>query len=182
MKSETVTCNTIKLRKIQIYYIIYYICNCSVWKCLSALMNVCLVWFIMFHQHSFNSENNKTIRNTFSIKQFGSRPGPNCVGPDLNPNCLRETSSLISIQNCFWLTLADKELTSFFIFAAFYLFQLSMHLMGYSFWLDALILEWYIIYIEGSQLINSKLNYLRIPFFIHVVANSVDPDEMRHFV
>ena len=37
-----------------------------------------------------------TIRNTFSIKQFGSRSGPMCVGP-----CLRETSSLISIQNCF---------------------------------------------------------------------------------
>ena len=47
----------------------------------------------------------KVTRNTFSIKQFGSRPGPMCVGP-----CLRETSTLISIQNCFWLTLADEEL------------------------------------------------------------------------
>ena len=47
----------------------------------------------------------KMTRNTFSIKQFGSRSGPMCVGP-----CLRETSSLISIQNCFWLTLGDEEL------------------------------------------------------------------------
>ena len=58
----------------------------------------------------------KQIRNTFSIKQFGSRSGPMCFGP-----CLRETSSLISIQNCVWLTLADEELTGFFIYAAFYL-------------------------------------------------------------
>ena len=39
------------------------------------------------------------------------------------------------------------------------------------------------IYIEGSQLIISKLNYISFsedPFFIHV-ANSVDPDEMRPF-
>ena len=41
-----------------------------------------------------------------------------------------------------------------------------------------------IIYREGSQLIISKLNYISFsvdPFFI-LVANSVDPDEMRHFV
>ena len=40
------------------------------------------------------------------------------------------------------------------------------------------------IYIEGSQLIIAKLNYISLsvhPFFIFV-ANSVDPDEMRHFV
>ena len=40
------------------------------------------------------------------------------------------------------------------------------------------------IYGEGSQLIIFKLNYISFsvdPFFIHV-ANSVDPDEMRHFV
>ena len=97
-----------------------------------------------------------------------------CVGP-----CLRETSSLISIQNCFWLTLADEELTGFFIFAAFY-----WHLMGSSFRLDALILGWSIKKREVSQLIISKLNYISFsvdPFFI-LVANNVDPDEMRHFV
>ena len=40
------------------------------------------------------------------------------------------------------------------------------------------------IYIEGSQLRIAKLNYISFsvhPFFI-LVANSVDPDEMRHFV
>ena len=30
------------------------------------------------------------------------------VRPDLGLNCLGETPSLISIQNCFWLTLADR--------------------------------------------------------------------------
>ena len=58
---------------------------------------------------------NKKIKNTFSIKLFGSRSGPMClalfarnVKPDLDPKL-------------FWLTLADEELTGFFIFAAFYL-------------------------------------------------------------
>ena len=40
------------------------------------------------------------------------------------------------------------------------------------------------IYIEGSQLIIAKFNSISFsvhPFFI-IVANSVDPDEMRHFV
>ena len=40
------------------------------------------------------------------------------------------------------------------------------------------------MYIEGSQLIISKLNYIFFsvdPFFI-LVANSVEPDEMRHLV
>ena len=40
------------------------------------------------------------------------------------------------------------------------------------------------IYIEGPQLIIAKLNY--ISFSVHPIlileANSVDPDEMRHFV
>ena len=36
-------------------------------------------------------------------------------------HCVFGTSSLIWIQNCFSLTLADGELTGFFIFAAFYL-------------------------------------------------------------
>ena len=57
--------------------------------------------------------------------------------------------------------------------------------MGYSFRLDALMLGWSIsVYRSVSQLIISKLNYISFsedPFFIHV-ANSVDPDEMRHFV
>ena len=64
----------------------------------------------------FQKNNKKKIKNIFSIKPFGSWSGPMCVGP-----CLRETSSLISIQNCFWLTQADEELTGFFIFAAIYL-------------------------------------------------------------
>ena len=40
------------------------------------------------------------------------------------------------------------------------------------------------LYIEGSQLIIAKFNYISFsvhPFFIRV-ANSVDHDEMRHFV
>ena len=74
-----------------------------------------------FLQSDIFQKNNKTIRHTFSINQLGSRSGPMCVGP-----CLRETPSLISIQNCFSLTLADEELTGFFIFYGI-LFALTMY-------------------------------------------------------
>ena len=66
------------------------------------------------------------------------------------------------------------------------LFALTMYaLNGHGFFLPIrCILGWSIIYIAGSKLIIAKLNYISFsvhPFFI-LVANSVDPDEMRHFV
>ena len=70
------------------------------------------VWLLIFFKVTFFRKIRKTIRNTFSIKQFGSRSGPMCFRP-----CLRETSSLILIQNCFWLTLANEELTGCFLYA-----------------------------------------------------------------
>ena len=98
------------------------------------------------------------------------------VKPDLDPKL-------------FWLTLADEELTGFFIFAAFYsscFTNVSMYaLNGFFLLIRCINLEMvHYIYREGSQLMISKLNYISFsvdPFFI-LVANSVDPDEMRHFV
>ena len=54
--------------------------------------------------------------------------------------------------------------------------------MDSSFWFDAIDFGWSIVYIEGSQVVfpnNSEYLSLKIVF---VLANSVDPDEMLHYV
>ena len=55
-------------------------------------------------------------------------------------------------------------------------------LMDSSFWFDAINMGWSIVCTEGSQVIISTVNLsfsLKISF---VLANGVDPGEMRHFI
>ena len=53
--------------------------------------------------------------------------------------------------------------------------------MNSSFWIDAINLEWSIVYFKGSQVLISKQNYGFSLKIIFVLANSVDPDEMPHY-
>ena len=82
------------------------------------------------------------------------------VKPDLDPKL-------------FWLTLADKELTCFFIFAAFY----CMHLMDSSFRWYALIWGCSIIYREGSQLLGLHC----LPDGTHLCPNSINDSSIIFF-
>ena len=102
-----------------------------------------------------------------------------CVGP-----CLRETSSLISIQNCFSVTLADEELTWLLHFYGI-LFALTMYAFNGYFLPIRCINFGMVHYIyRGVTAYNFqiKLHFFLCGSFFILVANSVDPDEMRHFV
>ena len=54
--------------------------------------------------------------------------------------------------------------------------------MNSYFWIDAINLEWSIVYFKGSQVLISKK---KLQFFslniMFVLANSVDPDEIPHY-
>ena len=77
-----------------------------------------------FLQSDLFQKNNKKIRNTFSIKQFGFRSGPMCVGPSL-----REMSSLILIQNCFVVGTSRLRVNRLLHFCGI-LFVLTMYVLN----------------------------------------------------
>ena len=51
--------------------------------------------------------------------------------------------------------------------------------MEYSTWYDTINLGWFIVYIEGSQVIISNLNWIFSLMVVLAIANSVDRDEIE---
>ena len=54
--------------------------------------------------------------------------------------------------------------------------------MDFSFWFEAINLGRSIVNVKGSQVIIPKLIFLSLNIFMSLMANSVYPDEMPHFV
>ena len=124
--------------------------------------------------------------DTAILKELGKRFLAFCIREQLmldKPALLRRECRAGLDPNCFLVDTSRLRVNRLLHFCGI-LFVLTVYALNGFFLLIRCISFWIIhyIYIEGSQLKISKLNYIFLsedPFFIHV-ANNVVPDEMRH--